>query len=105
MNATNFNEVFYRRFRLSEEVLAGKAAEYASDTDRLKNFKVAAALQEITPEQALMGMWSKHVVSVVDLIKKGKRPPQAMIDEKIGDTINYLVLLEALWKEQRDENS
>jgi len=101
MNAMNFDAVVERRCDLIKSVLVNKAKEYASDVDRLHNFKVAAKLgrDETSPEQALWGMLRKHIVSVIDIIEdtaKGKYPPAAMRDEKIGDCINYLILLEAL---------
>jgi len=101
MNAMNFDAVVERRCDLIKSVLVNKAKEYASDVDRLHNFKVAAKLgrDEMTPEQALWGMLRKHIVSVIDIIEdtaKGKYPSAAMRDEKVGDSVNYLILLEAL---------
>lgn len=50
-------------------------------------------------------MMNKHTVSVYNLVKKmtdGKEVSVELIDEKIGDMINYLILLEAcLYAEQR----
>lgn len=68
MKDTDFNDLTRHRMNRCGEVLMVKAAEYATE-DRLHNFKVAAALMQCTPERALLGMWSKHVVSVVDLVK------------------------------------
>jgi len=99
MNNEQFNQVVENRIDQIRKVLVKKAAEYASDTDRLHNFKVAARVgsKQITPEQALLGMWRKHLVSVFDMIESGTRPAPALRDEKVGDSINYLILLEALW--------
>lgn len=85
-------------------MLASKACEYASDEDRLHNFKAAAELEGDTPAEALRGMLRKHWVSIADLVWSdtiGEKPSFAMIDEKIGDAVNYLILLEALLKEGR----
>lgn len=44
-------------------------------------------------------MRDKHEVSIMDIIDdidRGILPHPKLIDEKIGDSINYLVLLEAL---------
>jgi hypothetical protein len=108
MNNNQFNRVVSERLGKIDSTLCSKAKEYASDTDRLHNFKVAAMLEtkEQTPEQALWGMIKKHLVSVIDIIDKtalGESPSNAMRDEKIGDSINYLILLEALLIE-RTEN-
>lgn len=94
-----FVALLEKRIDTMRSVLAKKAEEYASDNDRLHNFKKAAAISRRKPSQALFGMLVKHLVSIVDLVE-GDRPMYlATIDEKIGDAINYLVLLEALLKE------
>lgn len=80
------------------EVLLSKHAEYATEDD-FHNFNVAASIQNITPEQALIGMMDKHVVSVHDLVNEaaeGKIVPVEVWKEKIGDNINYLLLLWAM---------
>lgn len=79
-------------------LLYKKADEYATQ-DRLHNFKVAGQLQNCTPIKALGGMMAKHSVSVYDLINdfnNGKVIPLELWNEKINDSINYLLLLNAL---------
>jgi hypothetical protein len=90
MNNSDFEKVVERRCELIKSVLISKAKEYASDVDRLHNFKVAGNLNINieTPEQALWGMLRKHLVSIIDIIANthwGKYPAQAVRDEKIGD--------------------
>jgi hypothetical protein len=97
-----FDDILKERLKKTETVLAAKAREYATDDNRYHNFFRAAALQGCTPEQALMGMLSKHLVSVLDMVDATAAknweawPGKRIIDEKIGDSINYLILLEAL---------
>lgn len=98
MNSQLFNEILNRRLKSISLVLGEKAKEYAIG-DRLYNFKRAAEILRTTPEKALLGMMAKHLVSVFDLIEGNLRPSIGMIDEKIGDAINYLILLEAILKE------
>ena len=98
MNSKRFEEIISKRIEKCLGVLCKKADEYATE-DRLHNFKVAAQLQNCTPLTALAGMMSKHTVSVYDLIRdyeRGKNISGEMWDEKIGDSINYLLLLTAL---------
>lgn len=81
-----------------EAVLHHKAKEYARG-DRLSNFKKAAAAMSNTPEKACAAFWMKHVISINDLVndvEAGKSVPMPMWEEKIGDAINYLILLKAL---------
>ena len=101
MDTVAFNKVVDRRIRRVQDVLAGKAKEYAIG-DRLYNFKRAATILGTTPEKALAGMFMKHLVSVLDLIEGSTESTELMVDEKIGDAINYLILLEAIFKERRD---
>lgn len=96
------------------KVLASKNKEYASDSDKLHNFKRAADMLRCTPEKALIGMATKHIISILDIVDKIEHyyntipdvkpseinTPISMIEEKIGDAINYLILLEALLKER-----
>jgi hypothetical protein len=100
MNADEFNKVLATVLGRTEAVLGTKAGEYATDTDRLHNFKNAAVIRASTPAQALGGMMVKHTISVYDMINSGKSFPLEVWDEKITDHINYLVLLRAIVEEQ-----
>ena len=99
MNAKRFDEILHETVNSTVATLASKAKEYAK-SDRLYKFKRAAGIQETTPEKALLGMWSKHLVSILDLIEGTLPATEAILNEKIGDTINYLILLKALLIEQ-----
>lgn len=81
------------------QTLAKKATEYASGSDRLHNFKEAAAFLRCSHAKACLAFLTKHLVSIVDVVEQGGTDA-SMIDEKVGDAINYLVLLEALLKER-----
>lgn len=102
MTVTEFEKCLESRIDKCKAVLLRKADEYATE-DRLHNFKVAAKLQGVNPLTALAGMMAKHTVSVYDLIRDteaGKTAPMEMWEEKIGDSINYLLLLTALIEEK-----
>lgn len=103
MKAENFNRIVEERIQKIKSTLISKGAEYASDNDRLYNFKRAGRISNQSSIQVLLGMMLKHWVSVLDLIEE-LRPidpviEEDLINEKIGDIINYLILLEALLKE------
>lgn len=74
---------------------------FASD-DRLRHFKKAAILMGCTPKQALLGMLSKHTISVADMITSGNNYPVEKWCEKITDSINYHLLLMALVVEEAE---
>ena len=101
MNNEEFNRVIKEQIDRSMQTLVHKAAEYATDVDRLHNFKVAAELQGKTPRESLAGMMAKHTVSVYDMCMDDETIYDSdMINEKIGDHINYLLLLRAIFEEE-----
>lgn len=107
MNSKDFNEIVLRRLDLVEDTLTKKAAEYAVNDDRLHNFNKAAAFTGKSREECLWGMALKHLVSVTDIIDKisvGQLPSKHLLDEKIGDLINYLCLLEVSITEKIENN-
>jgi len=87
------------------KTLAFKGEEYATSKDRLHNFKRAGRLRECTPEDALLGFFMKHLISVLDIVDKIEVdvPSSEVVNEKVGDCINYLILLEALIEERRGD--
>lgn len=95
MQVEQFNKIVDGTLGHCRDVLIVKAKEYATD-DRLHNFKKAANLEDTTPEKACVGMMAKYIVSVYDMVGSGESYPDAVWDEKIGDSINYLLLLRAL---------
>lgn len=99
MKTPEFNDIITAMLDHCTDTLIHKAKEYATD-DRLHNFKQAAHLQGITPMQALGGMMAKHTVSVYDMIASGKAYRADLWDEKIGDSINYLLLLRAMVRDE-----
>lgn len=104
MTRATFDELLARRLQLTRTVLGTKAGEYASEGDRLHNFKAAATLLCDTSAGALTGMLVKHWVSVMDMVEAhdlGATFSAEKVDEKIGDIINYLILLEAVFAEAR----
>ena len=93
-----YNEHITNMLQHCENVLTTKHKEYATD-DHFHNFNVAASLQGVTSQQALIGMMDKHVVSVHDLVNdhaEGRKISTEMWQEKIGDNINYLLILWAM---------
>lgn len=107
MNEVEFSALLHRRLELIENVLGEKAKEYVRNGDRLHNFRRAAEISGLTKEEVLWnGFALKHLTSVFDIvddIKKGKLPSKELADEKIGDLINYLILLEACIEDSREE--
>lgn len=101
MKNDQFETIVKAQLSRIEETLIVKGSEYATEGDRLHNFKQAAALQKLTPRDALGGMMIKHTVSIYDMIgdQTGVHV-MAKWDEKITDHITYLVLLKAVIEEE-----
>jgi len=98
-----FNQLVKETFKNATEVLSQKAKTYATKDDRLDNFKQAALLSRKTPVDALKGMVDKHIVALSDFVyaySRGLEVPAEEWEEKIGDIINYMVLLRAMLKEE-----
>ena len=97
-----FQEVFSKQMKLCEETLNRKKKEYIGNgSDRLSTFKIAAGLQKSNAKAALMGMMAKQIVSLYEM--SGSRDgiyPVQVWEEKITDSINYLILLRALVEEK-----
>lgn len=105
MTNNEFNEILDGTVAIINRVLRSKADEYARG-DRLHNFKIASQLANTSPEMALRGMLAKHIVSVWDLISDvevGNFASIPMWDEKIIDSINYLILLRAMVNERESQ--
>jgi hypothetical protein len=99
-----FDAMLADRVAKARAVLGTKAGEYAQGGDRLHNFRRAAELLRCSPARACAGMMTKHLVSVLDMVADydaGACPSPEKIDEKVGDAINYLILLEAIFRENR----
>jgi hypothetical protein len=103
MTHKQFSEVLEARIRKMRETLDRKAGEYAAVGDRLRHFKRSAAVMGKTRYEACAAFMTKHLTCVFDLVEAAGgdlRLDPAVIDEKVGDAINYLVLLEALFLER-----
>lgn len=104
----DFDDIVNKRTVKIRGILAKKAEEYATNENRFHNFDVTARIKGITPEQALDGMMAKQLVSVFDMIEWSETDPdrttEKMIDAKIGDLINYLILLEGLMRRRIEES-
>ncbi len=106
MQVAEFNRVIKASIEHIRKTLLEKGAEYTpAGGDRLHNFKRAAELQQCTPEQALWGMCAKHIVSISDMVRANVDYPDTVWDEKIGDALNYLLLLRAQVAETKDTNN
>lgn len=99
----HFPEIVEERIKKIQNTLTNKAKEYATNGQSFYNFDRAAEINRTSAKQALWGMATKHLVSVIDMVEQDKSFDEAYIDEKIGDMVNYLILLEGLLKRDLEE--
>lgn len=103
MTQEYFDSVLAGRQLQIEQILTVKAREYAGtgmNVDRMHNFNKSLELNPdfVTRENSIFSYWLKHYVSLRDILcglEKDIVPTQALVSEKIGDLINYLILMEA----------
>ena len=111
MTQKQFNYSLIAQMEMCDVILRSKGEEYAPDAledtqrDRLGHFKRAASMMNITPKAALMGMLSKHLISISDMCMDKADYPIEKWDEKITDTINYLFILKAIVEEESYEKN
>lgn len=99
MNEEEFTSILEETLLSTSEVLGIKAKEYVRNGDRLHNFNRGEAITGMIREKVLWnGFALKHYVSILDIlddVEKGQYPTEALVNEKVGDLINYLILLKA----------
>ena len=125
MTIETFNAIVHEQIDTCTNMLTGKGLEYAPDAakekgpevaplgyeknsatknaDRLAHFKKAAAIMSTTPKAALLGMLSKHIVSVSYMCTDNRIYHIDKWVEKITDSINYLLILRAIVEEEKHE--
>jgi hypothetical protein len=99
MDLEKFNEIREELDDHCSKLLEVKKAEYATDKDRLIQFKKSGALESCHPVRALTGKMAKHETSIhdmVNIVNSGQSFTASVWIEKIGDLRNYCDLLYAL---------
>jgi hypothetical protein len=108
LSKQEFDKYFEKRIGLIHLVLSGKRKEYANgEEDLLHNFNTGATIANLTREEVLDGFMLKHYISyrdIVNNISKGILPSEELLEEKVGDMINYLILFEASVKQKINNN-
>lgn len=102
MNRERFKRIVDRRLNLTQRTLLKKQREYADKEEVFHNYIRAGEVCQVSKEKALQIMASKHLVSIADMIDSDRIFPIEYVEEKIGDAINYLILLEAMLKERHN---
>ncbi len=100
MTNEDFEILVNKAMDRSHKLLFTKGQEYTTtDNDRLGQFQRVAVLQNTNPAEALMGMLSKHLTSVADMVKDPTSYNFEKWYEKLDDIRNYTFLLEGVVKD------
>lgn len=110
MTTEELNKLVTERYYKSKDVLVSKGKEYGEIHDTLKSFKEQADFSlHQEPTTVAWELMVKHLYSVRRIINEYECediiPSQEIIDEKFGDAINYLILIEAMFQELRLTNN
>lgn len=104
MTSKDFDALFEETVSEMKLILCQKGKDYSSEEDRNSNFKEIAELIGITPQQVWSVYFMKHVISVMNFVKKGVLHSEP-IEGRILDSLNYLVLFRSLVKEKKESKS
>jgi hypothetical protein len=98
MTREEFSKRVEKRINLIRETLLTKHKEYAKDDNVFRNFDEAAGGFSLhsTSAEVLWSYMTKHLVSIKDIVADNKPVKSEVVSEKIGDVINYLILLESM---------
>jgi hypothetical protein len=107
MKAEEFEKIWLDQVQTEKAMLLERAEAYATNGDRLGNFKEGSQLAGNTPMQYGFGLVVKHIIALRDLINKEARGEAkfdayelSKVTEYVTDIRNYAVLLKSLYVER-----
>lgn len=105
MDSKTFNDLVESVMLRVRNILAAKNQEYVpgENENRFANFYKGAVIQNIPVLEAWRGYFTKHLVSLFDIIQYPGKFPKHIVKEKIQDLIAYLIIFEGLWTETSEE--
>lgn len=106
MTREEFNRRVEKRIDLVRQSLLAKHKEYAKDDNVFRNFDEAAGGFSLhsTSAEVLWSYMTKHLVSIKDIVADNKPVKSEVVSEKIGDVINYLILLESMLNAENERH-
>ena len=104
MNQESFNKIVEDRIALVRSTLTSKGEEYTSNEDVFEAFNTMASGLSFHSDskQVLWELLVKHLYSIRKMITTNNMPSKELVKEKIGDAVNYLILLEGIFNEDID---
>lgn len=93
MNSKQFDEIMNALVSDSTNILSSAEKEYATDEDRLSNFK---SIPGVDPELVCFVYLCKHIDGIRNYVTGRARTQRDSIRGRISDAMNYLILLNAI---------
>ena len=107
MNAEKFEKLCRELLDKAEDTLFKKSKEYASDEDRLANFRQPTSMLGISPAEVCLMYQMKHIASISKIAKEtsqGVLPTKALLQEKCQDVLNYTLIFYTIVSEMIEES-
>lgn len=98
MTEETFEKIVDDTLNKIRETLVIKGKEYRRNNNPFHNFDIGAQRSGLIREKVLDGFLLKHEISIADItndLEKNILPSKAIVDEKFGDNIIYLILKKA----------
>jgi hypothetical protein len=107
MTKEDFEKLWIEQVQKEKSILLERASSYATNDDRLFNFKEGSTLIGNDSMQYGFNLVVKHIIAMRDLINKVANTngsldnyEYAKIEEYVTDIRNYAILLRALYVER-----
>jgi len=105
MKVPDFFKWAEETFNEEMSIMQDKGKEYTiSNEDKLKNFKSIAERTHSDPKLVLCVYLLKHIDSICNYVVDGREASDEAIEGRLMDARNYLLLLGAIIKEERQNN-
>jgi hypothetical protein len=98
-----YDEILKERLQKIKTTLAAKNKEYGSSKNKLHNFDESARIKCLPPYRVLDIFMLKHITSyndIMDKLENNETVTLELLDEKLGDIINYFLLQEIILKRE-----
>lgn len=103
MKRVDFDKIVEERINKIRESLIIKGKEYQRGDNVFHNFEIASDVSGNSRESVMWMYCLKHFVSFMDILndcEDENYPSIGHLEEKVGDIINYYILMEASIKER-----
>lgn len=99
MKKKDYEKAINEEIEYCQSILLKKGLEYQSNEDVFNNFVKGETLLKDTKEKVLFSYLMKHLISLSDMVDKPDCYSFPIWREKLTDSINYLLILYSMVKE------